>query len=79
MSDMPFDLDRWRLAELGHQAGVLQEPQFALLAHVDDHGVVRLPPQQEGHDAVVTGRGVLLDALVAIDPHAPIIPRGCDS
>ena len=64
------------VAQSGDQTRVLKQAQLALLGHVDDHGVVRLPPQQERHDAFTASRRVLLHAFVAVDPHAPNSTKG---
>jgi hypothetical protein len=58
------------VAQAGDQAGGLELAELALLHHVDDDGVVGLATQQEGHDAVLAGLGVLPHALVTVDPHA---------
>lgn len=67
MSDTPFDLDRWRLAELGHQAAVLvhqlRQPLFTIrgLVQLAEADADRAP----AHLALARGQLDVLEALVS--------------
>ena len=58
------------VAELGHEPGAGQQADRTRLLDVDDHGIAGLPPDDEGHHAVVARVGALHPAVVTVDPHA---------
>ncbi len=59
--------DRPVVAQSGNQPGPLQTANGGELGNVDHDTVVRLPVDEEGHNTVVAGLGVLAGARPTID------------
>jgi hypothetical protein len=58
------------MAQFGDQPGAGKEAEAAVLVGVNDHGVVRLAPADEGDKTVLAGVCALEAAVVAIDGEA---------
>jgi hypothetical protein len=62
-----------------------ERPQRAGFVDIDHDGIARFAPDDEAHDAVVAGVGVVHHAGVAVDPegfvpgHARTVPEGSDN
>jgi len=67
--------------EVRHQACLLQAPNGGELGGVDDDSVLRIPPEDERDDTVVTAVGLLPGACPAINgqTHFTNVAVGCDS
>jgi hypothetical protein len=55
------------VTQFGDEAGATEHPDGPGLGYVDDDGVTGFAPEDEGHEAVGTGIGVLELAVVATD------------
>lgn len=70
-ADPPVDagasLTRPAMPELGNEAGLGEQSHCPEVGQVDDDGIIGVTPAQKGDHAVVAGRSVLHDAVVAID------------
>ena len=57
----------------GDEAGTAEHAYGTSLAGIDDDGVVRLASDDEGHDTVLTHRGVAVDAVGAVDREGGVV------